>query len=168
MSLYLAALSRGQAEYGDLMKLKTKPLLSMCLKDIEDKNPNFFHSVSSESHWHHKLRLLKNYFNEHKLYLRPQPIRKRNVKDSFYKSVKWIAIRYKMLQLSNGCCECCGTIARKDNPLHVDHIKPRSRYPELQYDLDNLQVLCQLCNLGKGAVDETDWRQPGATPAQVH
>ena len=39
--------------------------------------------------------------------------------------------------------------------LHVDHIKPRSKFPELELSLDNTQVLCADCNLGKGAWDDT-------------
>lgn len=42
--------------------------------------------------------------------------------------------------------------------MHVDHIKPRSKYPALELVLSNLQVLCEDCNLGKLAHDETDWR----------
>lgn len=42
--------------------------------------------------------------------------------------------------------------------LNVDHVKPRKFYPELALDLDNLQVLCALCNHGKGNSDATDWR----------
>jgi len=34
---------------------------------------------------------------------------------------------------------------------HVDHIKPKSKYPDLAYDKTNLQVLCEECNIGKGA-----------------
>ncbi len=44
-------------------------------------------------------------------------------------------------------------------PLHVDHIKPRSKYPDLALDINNLQILCESCNLGKGAWDETDFRE---------
>jgi len=42
--------------------------------------------------------------------------------------------------------------------IHVDHIKPRSRYPELSLEIENLQVLCEDCNMGKSNVFETDWR----------
>lgn len=42
--------------------------------------------------------------------------------------------------------------------MHVDHIKPFSRYPELAMKLSNLQLLCEDCNQGKGVRDETDWR----------
>lgn len=42
--------------------------------------------------------------------------------------------------------------------MHVDHIKPKSLHPELKYELSNLQVLCEDCNIGKSNLDDTDWR----------
>lgn len=42
--------------------------------------------------------------------------------------------------------------------IHVDHIKPRSLYPELAYDKNNLQILCDDCNIGKLNRFETDYR----------
>jgi len=42
--------------------------------------------------------------------------------------------------------------------LHVDHIKPRSKYPELSLTFSNLQILCEDCNFGKSNIDQTDWR----------
>jgi 5-methylcytosine-specific restriction endonuclease McrA len=53
----------------------------------------------------------------------------------------------------------CGTAPTPGKPLHVDHIKPRSKYPELEYEISNLQILCDDCNLGKGNRDEIDWRR---------
>jgi len=53
----------------------------------------------------------------------------------------------------------CGKSKHKDDAiLHVDHIKPRSKYPDLALELKNLQVLCEDCNIGKGTWDESDWR----------
>lgn len=78
---------------------------------------------------------------------------------AFYQSDEWRKLRYQALKRSAGACECCGRGGSPSSPLHVDHIKPRARYPERSLDLDNLQVLCEDCNLGKGAWDETDWRQ---------
>jgi len=78
----------------------------------------------------------------------------------FYASDEWRRVRYKALLRSRGVCECCGSAPTKRRPLHVDHIMPRSRFPELSLVLDNLQVLCADCNLGKGAWDCTDWRSP--------
>ncbi|MCH7696168.1 MAG: HNH endonuclease [Proteobacteria bacterium] len=38
----------------------------------------------------------------------------------------------------------------------MDHIKPVSKYPELARDLNNLQVLCEDCNVSKGNQHEDD------------
>lgn len=70
---------------------------------------------------------------------------------TFYTSDAWIRLRYDVLQRSNGHCSLCGRGPLADGvKLHVDHIKPRSRYPELELDPKNLQVLCRDCNMGKG------------------
>jgi 5-methylcytosine-specific restriction endonuclease McrA len=63
-----------------------------------------------------------------------------------------------VLRASRGVCELCGAGPSPGHPLHVDHIKPRSRYPELELDPSNLQVLCEDCNLGKSNTDAIDWR----------
>ena len=76
---------------------------------------------------------------------------------------RWRKVRYEALIRSNGLCECCGaTVKSSGEPLHVDHIKPKSLYPELQYQLSNLQILCADCNVGKGNWDETNWRKNNA------
>lgn len=76
----------------------------------------------------------------------------------FCKTREWQALRFRALQKSNGCCVLCGRSHRVDGvKLHVDHIKPKSRFPALAMDLTNLQVLCEDCNLGKGNRDTTDW-----------
>ncbi len=75
---------------------------------------------------------------------------------SFYDSDGWRRVRYLAILKSKGLCEACGE-PRK--PLHIDHIKPRSKYPELELDIENLQALCLDCNLGKSNWDETDWRK---------
>lgn len=83
-----------------------------------------------------------------------------NPSGSFYDSKEWKVLRYKALKLHGGRCQCCGRGAKDGSVLHVDHIRPRKRYPELALRLDNLQVLCASCNTGKGAWDQTDWRDP--------
>lgn len=77
---------------------------------------------------------------------------------NFYNSEEWLRLRYRVLKQYKASCMCCGKRGSRDHPIHVDHIKPRSRYPLLALSFDNLQVLCSDCNLGKGAWDETDWR----------
>jgi 5-methylcytosine-specific restriction endonuclease McrA len=53
----------------------------------------------------------------------------------------------------------CGRRAGNGVVIHVDHIKPRSLYPELALEFSNLQVLCMDCNQGKSNRDFTDWRE---------
>jgi 5-methylcytosine-specific restriction endonuclease McrA len=53
----------------------------------------------------------------------------------------------------------CGRSKRKHGVvIHVDHIKPKSKYPELALEYNNLQLLCEDCNLGKSNKYETDYR----------
>lgn len=80
----------------------------------------------------------------------------------FYDSRQWRELRYIALRNSQGRCNLCGATADDCVILHVDHIKPRSLYPDLEMDLDNLQVLCEDCNIGKTNAWEDDWR--GLTP----
>lgn len=78
--------------------------------------------------------------------------------DAFYNSQGWRQLRYQALKIHGGRCMLCNR-GRKDGvQMHVDHIKPRAKFPELALVLDNLQVLCRDCNLGKRHLDETDWR----------
>lgn len=83
----------------------------------------------------------------------------------FYETAEWRTLRYARLKLDKRICACCGGIGGNQRHvgngpivIHVDHIKPRSRFPELCLTLDNTQCLCEDCNLGKGAIDETNWR----------
>lgn len=74
----------------------------------------------------------------------------------FYESRLWRELRYEAFRRHGNQCQLC---KRSDVVLHVDHIKPRSKYPRLELSIDNLQILCVDCNLGKSNKDETDWRQ---------
>ena len=87
----------------------------------------------------------------------PFPVRR----DPFYDSQAWHELRYKALKKSDGRCQLCGARLTAENPLQVDHIKPRSKHPEMALTLSNLQVLCRACNLGKSNTDQTDWRSSG-------
>lgn len=82
----------------------------------------------------------------------------KHTSNKFYKSRVWRELRYKALAKSNGKCCLCNRSAKDDVILHVDHIKPISKFPKLKLALDNLQVLCEDCNIGKSNKDYTDWR----------
>ncbi|NKF49291.1 HNH endonuclease [Shewanella sp. WXL01] len=73
---------------------------------------------------------------------------------------KWPNLRRQAFELYGNACSCCGASPSTGAIMHVDHIKPRSKYPELALELSNLQILCEQCNLGKSNISEVDWRQP--------
>jgi diadenosine tetraphosphate (Ap4A) HIT family hydrolase len=66
------------------------------------------------------------------------------------------SLYYRVLKEAAGRCALCGA-TKNERPLHVDHIKPRSKGGKTEYP--NLQVLCSKCNLTKGNKDDTDLRQ---------
>lgn len=84
---------------------------------------------------------------------------RKSASNAFLGSAAWRSLRYRVLRSASGRCAACGVRAADGAVLHVDHIKPRLMFPELALEESNLQVLCEDCNLGKGADDSTDWRQ---------
>lgn len=84
------------------------------------------------------------------------PIYSKGMGSEFYMTKEWRQLRYSVLVKYGKICMCCGS---KDGYLHVDHIKPRSKFPELELEFSNLQVLCESCNVGKSNQDQTDWRR---------
>ncbi len=79
----------------------------------------------------------------------------------FYESYAWRNLRYKILLKYGKKCMCCEA---EIGPFHVDHIKPLRKNWGLRLDPNNLQVLCGVCNHGKGNWDETDHRPPSQLP----
>ena len=66
--------------------------------------------------------------------------RRRNIKDT---------TRYSVLERAGFKCQCCGIKPLKNNDviLHIDHIIPYSLGGS--DNIDNLQVLCDKCNISK-------------------
>jgi 5-methylcytosine-specific restriction endonuclease McrA len=77
----------------------------------------------------------------------------------FYNTREWKELRYLALKNCEGTCQLCGAKASDGVVICVDHIIPLWKAPKLALELDNLQVLCSLCNEGKGAWDSSDWRE---------
>ncbi len=77
----------------------------------------------------------------------------------FYMSKEWRALRIRVMERYGCKCMMCGR-SPKDHGIviHVDHIKPKSKYPHLALDFNNLQLLCEDCNIGKSNLYDTDWR----------
>ena len=82
----------------------------------------------------------------------------RAVGEDFLLSFEWRKRRMEILKRDGAKCACCGATPKDGVRVHVDHIKPRKKHPELALDPNNLQVLCEVCNHGKGNWDTTDWR----------
>ncbi len=79
--------------------------------------------------------------------------------DEFLASYEWRRLRMEVIKERGARCECCGaTPADGKTVINVDHVKPRKTHPELALVKTNLQVLCHVCNHGKGNWDQTDWR----------
>ena len=53
---------------------------------------------------------------------------------------------------------CCGASRESGDKIHVDHILPRSKFPDLALEFSNMAVLCETCNIAKSNTDYTDWR----------
>ena len=111
--------------------------------------------------WFSKKRknLIKEKF-KHDLINKPNKIKKKPAPVDFFKSREWRELRYKVLAKYGSICMSCGRSPKVHGIIiHVDHIKPRIKYPKLELDEDNLQILCEDCNQGKSYIDETDWRK---------
>ena len=76
----------------------------------------------------------------------------------FYQSFEWRKLRYETLKRYGAECMLCGATRADGLKMHVDHIKCLRDNWHLRLDPDNVQVLCELCNHGKGNWDSTDWR----------
>lgn len=74
--------------------------------------------------------------------------------ESFYLQQPWVNLRYQFLRDSDRKCSLC----KSEEFLQVDHILPRSKYPELELDPRNLQILCARCNYGKSNKDTTRFK----------
>lgn len=74
-------------------------------------------------------------------------------------SKRWRDLRERVIKRDGGMCNRCwsslGII--ENNNLQVHHIKPRSEYPELMFETDNLITVCKTCNLTLGVSGKIDW-----------
>lgn len=74
---------------------------------------------------------------------------------------QWRDVREEALDRDGYACVRCGSV----EDLEVDHIHELQHYPELAYELDNLQTLCQPCHVDKGKeapvdIERTEWINP--------
>ena len=88
-----------------------------------------------------------------------KPKKSKVEKREFLETYAWRKVRMEALLKYGPKCMCCGATPKTGAVMNVDHIKPRKTHPELALSLENLQILCNECNHGKGNWDKTDWRK---------
>ena len=76
-----------------------------------------------------------------------QPRERAKHRTRFERSPEWLTVRASILATHPYRCCHCGAAER----LQVDHIRPKSKFPELALDPANLQLLCWPCNRTKAA-----------------
>lgn len=66
---------------------------------------------------------------------------------NFYDSREWHYIRRRAMEYADYRCQEPGCTER--DSLQAHHIRPRMFYPELAFELSNLEVLCPIHHQGK-------------------
>lgn len=79
--------------------------------------------------------------------------------EHFYLSPEWKEVRKQILRSQHHICYICNEFISDPFDLTVDHIKPKSKYPELSLELSNLKIACRSCNSAKGNKDMKDFRK---------
>ena len=84
--------------------------------------------------------------------------RSSKVADPFYMCPEWKSARDKALKRDAFVCGHCGVrcLGRKRNAPspQVDHIEPRSKRPDLELVVSNLQTLCRECHSKKTRAEQ--------------
>lgn len=88
---------------------------------------------------------------------------KGNRKWGFYGLPAWRLLRLSVLKKYGPKCQRCGSTKK----IHVDHILPRSKFPELALFEGNLQILCKPCNEWKSNHRFNDFRPKKDVPQTV-
>lgn len=77
---------------------------------------------------------------------------------AFYATLAWKELSYRTRTRYPPRCMLCLKPGSETNPLVCDHIKPLRFNWELRLDPNNMQILCNNCNIGKGSHCDADYR----------
>ncbi|MDV3002550.1 MAG: hypothetical protein N5P05_004205 (plasmid) [Chroococcopsis gigantea SAG 12.99] len=97
----------------------------------------------STNQWFTDTKVLVN-----KVKARQDPRRKFNIWRDSREGKDWKRQQYSKQDRK---CAICGIYVHISR-VHIDHIKPIAKYPELTLALDNLQLVHPQCNLNKGII----------------
>lgn len=129
-------------------KNKIKPIINFALScHLSYTSPQGRNSYSKEQVYY--MNDIKQIIEKSKLQLEYNQTKEARKKFERNKLTK--SLRYDVLRRDNFKCVICGRTSQDGAFLHVDHILPIARGGETK--LDNLQTLCENCNLGKGIKD---------------
>lgn len=63
-------------------------------------------------------------------------------------------------EMYKGCCCYCESKIKSTSYPEIEHFKPKSKYPELCFDYNNLHYSCKRCNIAKGSYYSDDIISP--------
>lgn len=98
--------------------------------------------------WRKALEAFVRWANEGELAPRDDSVKKARRHTS--RNINW-RLRALVLIRDGARCRLCGAVPSDRIRLHVDHVKPWIRGGETV--LGNLQILCNVCNIGKSDVE---------------
>jgi 5-methylcytosine-specific restriction endonuclease McrA len=120
-------------------------------KFFESNNIEYVNQKKELKELLYELAVQKHKALDFKIIKKPKYVKEK----TFYDTDEWNNLRKRVLKFYGiKCMKCKAT----NTEMHVDHIKPRSKYPELEMCFDNLQVLCKSCNKEKSNKNEIDYR----------
>jgi hypothetical protein len=73
----------------------------------------------------------------------------------FYATREWRDMRSAIIRRDGRVCQMCHRNIALARNLTIDHVQPRSKYPERALDPSNLRVVCRRCNSEKGTTETT-------------
>jgi 5-methylcytosine-specific restriction endonuclease McrA len=75
-----------------------------------------------------------------------------DIRSKFYDTEEWKSLKYKFIKTKKTeelvCAQCGKGPFTKENwkDMNVDHIKPVKHFWEERLNMNNLQILCRICN----------------------
>lgn len=87
---------------------------------------------------------------------------------NFKKSKVGIQTEEALKEMYLGCCAYCEGIIGTTSYNQIEHFKPKSKFPELCYEYDNLHLACQICNSNKGDKYSEDYIDPSIDEPTEH
>ena len=73
----------------------------------------------------------------------------KSLKDSAVNKYRHPDIQAAVGEMTKGKCVFCESIINETTYLNIEHFKPKSKFPDLTFDWNNLFPSCLMCNNGK-------------------